>query len=261
MTNHSFKGKQTVTLDARPKPIDIPLSQSAVLVIDMQNDFASKGGLFDRAGIDVSGIKAVVPPTARVLANARDAGVPVVYVKYGLRPDLLDLFDRDSPLRDRFMGYGIGSSALSADGREGRIAIRDTWNTDIVDELAPLPGEATVYKHGYSAFHQTELDLVLRGLGVKYLFVVGCTTSVCVETAIREAHARDYACILLEDCTAEPIGHGAKGYIGVPGATASSGGANHDATLVIIQTLFGWVSNSKALKKALEMKLAIAIDA
>ena len=81
-----------------------------------------------------------------------------------------------------------------------------------------------------------------------------------VETAIREAHARDYACILLEDCTAEPIGHGAKGYIGVPGA-AASGGANHDASLVIIQTLFGWVSNSESVNKALETKQAIAVEA
>ena len=261
MTQYDSDCKLTVALDARPNPINFPLSQSAVLVIDMQNDFGSKGGLFDRAGIDIAGIRAVVPSTARVLASARAAGMPVVYVNYGLRPDLLDLFAPDSPLRNRFLSYGIGTPSKSADGRDGRIAIRDTWNTDVIDELKPEPGNPTVYKHGYSAFHQTELDVVLRGLGVKYLIVTGCTTSVCVETAIREAHARDYSCILIEDCTAEPIGHGAKGYIGVPGSVASSGGANYDATLVLIQSLFGWVSNSESVAKALEVKQAVAIQA
>ena len=109
MTENPSNGKLTVTLDARPKPIHFPLSQSAVLVIDMQNDFGSKGGLFDLAGIDVSSIRAIVSSTARVLANARLAGMPVVYVKYGLRPDLLDLFEPDSPLRDRFLSYGVGA--------------------------------------------------------------------------------------------------------------------------------------------------------
>jgi len=260
MTENPSNGELTVTLDARPKPIHFPLSQAAVLVIDMQNDFGSKGGLFDLAGINISGIGAIVPSTARVLAGARLAGIPVVYVKYGLRPDLLDLFEPDSPLRDRFLSYGVGASTQGADGREGRIAVRDTWNTDIINELTPEPGDPTVYKHGYSAFHETELDLVLRGLGVKYLIVTGCTTSVCVETAIREAHARGYCCILLEDCTAEPIGQGAKGYIGVPGSAASSGGANYDATLVLVQTLFGWVSNSESVTKALEVKQALAVQ-
>ena len=96
---------------------------------------------------------------------------------------------------------------------------------------------------------------------MKYLIVTGCTTSVCVETAIREAHARSYCCILLEDCTAEPIGQGARGYIGVPGSASSGGGANYDATLVLVQTAFGWVSNSESVIKTLEIKQALAIPA
>ncbi|MGH9627801.1 MAG: cysteine hydrolase [Bryobacteraceae bacterium] len=76
---------------------------------------------------------------------------------------------------------------------EGRILIRDTWNTEILDELKPEPRDIMVHKHGYSAFHETELDAVLKGLGVKWLIVTGCTTTVCVEIGIREAHSRDYA--------------------------------------------------------------------
>jgi ureidoacrylate peracid hydrolase len=104
------------------------------------------------------------------------------------------------------------------------------------------------------------LNSVLKGLGIKYLVVTGCTTSVCVESTIRDAHARDYRCILLEDCTAEPIGRGAKGYIGVPGASKSSGGSNYEATLLLVQTVFGWVSNSESVIKAFDVGPAVATE-
>ena len=246
----------SVTLDARPQPITLPISQTAVLVVDMQNDYLTKGGLFDHAGIDVSGLRGGIATIAKVLASARSAGVPIVYIKAAWRPDLSDLFQPGSPLRARFLAYGIGKSVHTPDGRESRIGIRDTWNSDIVEELKPEPGDNVVYKHSYSAFHETELDAVLRGLGVKYLIVTGGTTSVCVECAIRDAHARDYSCVLLEDCTAEPIGQGAKGYIGVPGAGNMSGGSNHEASLLLIQTVFGWVSNSESVANAFDARRA-----
>jgi ureidoacrylate peracid hydrolase len=255
----SGHNRLSVTLAARPQSIKLPLSKTAVLVVDMQNDFGVKGGLFERAGINLSGIRATIPPTARVLASARSIRVPVVYIKVGLRPDLSDLY-QPGPLRDRWLAYGVGASTRSPDGRESRFLIRDTWNTDIVEELKPERGDIEVYKHGYSGFHETELDAVLKGLAVKYLIVTGCTTSVCVETTIRDAHSRDYYCILLEDCTAEPIGHGAKGYIGVPGAGNTAGGANYDATLVLVQTLFGWVSNSESVVNAFDVKQALAMQ-
>ena len=116
-------------------------------------------------------------------------------------------------------------SRCSLFGRpESLIQIRDTWNTDIVPEFAPQPGDPIVYKHRSSAFHETELDAVLNQLGATHLIVTGGTTSVCVESTIRDAYSRDYSCILLEDCTAEPIGRGAHGYLGVPGRESSPGG-------------------------------------
>lgn len=238
-----------ITLDSRPQPIEMPLSKTAVLVVDMQNDYGSVGGLFARNGIDISGIRKLIDPISRVLASAHRAGVPVVYTKAALRPDLLDLFEPGSPLRDRWLAYGAGAPAQAPDGRPSRVLIRDTWNTDVIDELKPEPGDIEVYKQGYSAFHETELDAVLKSLGVRYLIVTGCTTSVCVESTIRDAHARDYYCILLEDCTAEPVGERAAGYIGVPGGT--SGGSNYEATLLLVQTIFGWVSNSESAIRAL----------
>ena len=252
---------RTIMLEARPQPIELNLQETAVLVSDMQNDFSLKGGHFDCLGIDLSGIHATIAPTARVLASSRSAGLSVIYIKWGLRPDLSDLYRPGSPLRQRWLSLGVGRSTVTPDGRHGRRGIRDTWNSEIVEELKPEPRDIVVHKHHYSAFHETELDAVLRGLGIRYLIVTGCTTSVCVESTIRDAHSRDYACILLEDCTAEPIGYGAKGYIGAPDARShTTGGSNYEATLLLVQTLFGWVSDSESVVNALSAKEVAVIQ-
>ena len=94
---------QVVTLDAKPGPISIDPAKTAVVVVDMQNDFGSKDEMFDRAGIDISGIQEAVAPTARVLASARHAGIKIVYLKMGYRPDLSDLGSPDAPNRVRHL--------------------------------------------------------------------------------------------------------------------------------------------------------------
>jgi ureidoacrylate peracid hydrolase len=124
------------------------------------------------------------------------------------------------------------------DGTEGRILVKDTWNTAILPELTPHEGDVVVSKHRYSGFYETALDERLRELGVASLIFVGATTSVCVESTLRDAMYRDYQCLLLEDCTAEPIGFG----------LARS---NHEASLLTIELLFGWVSTSDQFMTAL----------
>jgi ureidoacrylate peracid hydrolase len=119
--------------------------------------------------------------------------------------------------------------------------VRDTWNTDILPDLAPKAEDIVLYKHRFSGFYQTELDAILKRLGVKYLIITGCTTSVCVESTIRDAMFRDYSCVLLADCTGEPIGH-------------DSPRSNHEASLLVIQTLFGWVSGSDEIVRAFELQ-------
>ena len=89
--------RRTVALDATPGPLEIDLSATAVLVVDMQNDFGGAGGMFDRAGIDISVVRRAIAPTARVVAAARAARVPVVYVKEELRADLSDVGAEGSP--------------------------------------------------------------------------------------------------------------------------------------------------------------------
>jgi ureidoacrylate peracid hydrolase len=173
-----------------------------------------------------------------VLAAARGAGLKVIYLKMEFRPDLSDVGTTSSKNAAVHQAVGVGQTVAGPDGRPSRVFIRNTWNTHIVDELAPEPSDIIVPKHRFSGFYETDLDLILRGLGVKYLVFTGCTTSVCVESTLRDAMFRDYCCLLLADCTAEPIGSG------LPRS-------NHDASLLVTEIAFGWVSDSGALLRAL----------
>jgi ureidoacrylate peracid hydrolase len=231
---------RVVTIEAKPGPIPIDAAKTAVIVVDMQNDFGAEGGMFDRAGIDISGIQKAVGPTIRVLASARTAGVKIIYLKMGYRPDLSDLGAPDSVNRARHLRLGVGQTVRAPDGRESRILIRDTWNTDILPQLRPHADDLIVYKTRFSGFYETDLDARLRKMGIKHLIVTGCTTSICVESTVRDAMFRDYLCVLLADCMNEPIGHG------LPRS-------NHDASLLAVEVLLGWVSDSAEFIKALEL--------
>ena len=131
---------RTVSVEAKPEPITIDLTMTAALVVDMQNDFAAKGGMFERAGMDISITRAAIAPTARALAAIRQAGIGVIYLKMGFRPDLSDLGPPGSPNRIKHLPGQVGTTVTAPDGRESRILIRDTWNTDILDELKPKAG-------------------------------------------------------------------------------------------------------------------------
>jgi len=231
-------GSRLITLDARPEPVRIEAGRAAVLVVDMQNDFGAEGGMFDRAGIDIAPIRRAVEPTAQALAVARAAGLPVVYIVMQFRPDLSDAGAPDSPHWIKHARLGLGAEVPAPDGRAGRVLVEGTWNTEILPALAPRPGDLVVPKQRYSGFFETDLDSILRAQDVRHLVVTGCTTSVCVESTVRDAMFRGYHCVVLEDCTGEPIG------AGLPRS-------NHEASLLVIQRLFGWVSDSERFAAAL----------
>lgn len=201
-------------IQARPEPVDLDPARTAMLVIDMQNAFGSPGGMFDRAGVPIASIQQAVAPTRAAIAAARQAGLKIIYLKVGYQADLSDL--------PAHMGNLDG--ALT----------RDEWGSDILDELTPAPDDTVMYKTSFSGFYQTELDDFLRAAGITHLIVTGCTTSICVESTVRDAFFRDYHCIVLEDCTAEPIG-------------ANLSRSNHDATLLLIERVFGSVSTAADL--------------
>ena len=234
-----------LAVEARPGPMSLEPKRTAVIVVDMQNDFGSEGGMFARAGIDISGIRGAVAPTAKVLAAARRAGMPVVYLKMAFRPDLSDAGAPDAPNWIKHLPLRAGDAVLAPDGTPSRILIRDTWNTDILADLTPEPGDIVLYKHRFSGFYGTDLDEVLRSRSISSLVFTGCTTSVCVESTLRDAMYRDYRCLLLEDCTAEPIG------AGLPRS-------NHEASLLAVQILFGWTTQSDDLIAALKGQRASA---
>jgi ureidoacrylate peracid hydrolase len=229
---------RSITLEAKPAPLTLDTAATAVLVVDMQNDFGAKGGMFERAGIDISVIRSAIRPTAKVLTAARQAGIKVIYLKMGYRPDLSDLGAPDSVNRARHLHMGVGKPVRAPDGSESRILIRDTWNTEILDELTPQAGDVVLYKTRFSGFYRTDLDATLQRAGIKHLIVTGCTTSICVDSTVRDAMFRDYSCVLLADCMNEPIGHD------LPRS-------NHEASLLTIEVLFGWVSTSEHFNKAL----------
>jgi ureidoacrylate peracid hydrolase len=195
-----------ITIDAKPEPITVDVAHAAVIVVDMQNDFCSHGGLLHRAGVNIFTVQKAIEPTQKVLGTARDAGMKIVYLKMGFRPDLSNLGEPNSPNRVRHLLFGVGQTCTAPDGTQGRFLVRGTWNTDVIDELRPQPEDIALYKHRFSGFYQTELEDVLRKSGIKDLIFAGCTTSVCVDSTIRDAMFRDYRCALLADCTGEPIG-------------------------------------------------------
>jgi ureidoacrylate peracid hydrolase len=225
---------------ARPSPLQIHTDRTAVVVVDMQNDFASAGGAFDRAGIDVRGIQAIVAPTATLLDTARAAGMLIVYLKMGFQPDLSDSGAPDSPTWLKHLRLQAGAEVVAPDGAPSRILIRDTWNTDIVDDLRPHDNDLVIYKNRYSGFYDTDLDEQLRARRIDTLIAVGATTSVCVESTVRDATFRDYRCLVVEDCTAEPIGSDAPR-------------TNKDASLTVLELLFAWITDSAAVADALRL--------
>jgi len=226
---------QTMEIQAIPAPVEIDLARTAVLVIDMQNAFGSPDGMFAKAGIGIRGIQAAVAPTRAAVEAARRAGMKIVYLKMGFMPDLSDLGAEDVPNGQLFLHLGVKDGVLT----------RDEWGTDILDELTPGDDDTVVYKTRFSGFYRTDLDDLLKASGIKHLIVTGCTTSICVESTIRDAFFRDYHCVVLKDCTAEPMG-------------ASLSRSNHEATILLVERIFGSVSTSTAFINALHATEAIA---
>jgi ureidoacrylate peracid hydrolase len=227
-----------VSINAKPGRFAFDPRSTAVIVVDMQHDFASPAGMFGRGGLPLEGIGAVVEPTRRVLSAARAAKIPVVYLAMQFEADLSNLGPENSVSRTRHLSWGVGETVDAPDGSTGRVLVQDTWNTRIIEELAPEPGDVVVPKHRYSGFFETELDAILRRQGVTSLIFTGCTTSICVESTLRDAYYRDYACLLLTDCCAEIVG-------------STEVRTNHDATLMLIEGNFGWTSESVQFTNAI----------
>ncbi len=166
----------------------------ALVVIDMQRDFAEPGGFGASLGNDVSRVVAIVPTVKKLIEGFRAAGLPVIHTMECHRPDHSDL---PHAKRNR----GNPKIRIGDEGPMGRVLIAGEPGTAILDELAPLPGEIVIEKPGKGAFYATGFGDHLKSIGAAQLVFAGVTTEVCVQTTMREANDRGYECLLAEDAT------------------------------------------------------------
>lgn len=212
-------------LAARPRPLALEPARTGLVVVDMQNAFVEPGGMFDLAGLDITGARGVVGAVRRLLDAARPAGVRVVYLQIGYRPDLADAGGPASPHWHKELALVLMRERPEL---AGRLLVHGTWDFAIVDELEPEPGDLVVPKARYSGFAGTPLDSLLRAAGLTHLLFAGIATNVCVESTLRDAFCHEYWPVLVADATMAA---------GPPGV--------QEATVWNVETFFGSVTRTE----------------
>jgi ureidoacrylate peracid hydrolase len=163
---------------------------AALLVIDMQNGFVHPDGSTITINGPLPNVDKVIAETASLLEEARGRGLPVIYTRHQFRKDFLD-----APPKLLEM-FPTGVKPL----------VEGTWDAAVLDELAPADGDTMIDKNRFDAFLYTDLEIVLRALGVKKLLVTGVVTNVCVESTVRSGQQRDFVMTVASDCTAAAAG-------------------------------------------------------
>jgi ureidoacrylate peracid hydrolase len=168
---------------------------TAVIVIDVQNDFVSPGGAFERTGEDVTMGQAILPRIVGLIQAARENKVPVIFITS------IYTTDDSRYLSDVF----LHQMKRKRTGRyfEVPVCSPSSWGAQLAPGLEVLAQDTVVLKHRYSAFINTDLELRLRSQGVRTLLITGVSTSVCVESTTRHAHFLDYYNVILSDCCAD----------------------------------------------------------
>lgn len=238
---HDAQGRHGgVILPARPEPIAFDPAATALIVVDVQNAYASPGGYLDLAGFDVSGTGPVIARIARAVAAARAAGIPVLWFQNGWDPAYVEAGGPGSPNWHK-------SNALKTMRRRpemnAQLLAKGSWDYALVDALKPEPGDIVLGKPRYSGFYNTPLDSMLRARGVNTLVFTGIATNVCVESTLRDGYHREYFGIVLAD------------------ATHQAGPRSlHEGALANIETFFGWVSDVASFEAALRAQTRAAAE-
>jgi len=217
------QAEDALTLTARPEPIRLSARDTAVVVIDMQNAYASPGGYLDLAGFDISGADRVIAQTARVLQTARRAGMPVIFFQNGWDADYVEAGGPGSP---NWHKSNALKTMRARPALKGQLLARGGWDYALVEALKPEPGDIVLHKTRYSGFFNSQLDSVLRSRGVRHIVFVGIATNVCVESTLRDAFFLEYFGVMLEDATHQ-----------------AGPEFLQKASLFNIESFFGWVSS------------------
>jgi ureidoacrylate peracid hydrolase len=215
----SQRKRMLTTLEAKVLP-----THTALLVIDMQNDFCAPGGMMDKEGLDLAAVQVLTQRLPAFIEVARAAGVLVTFVRNVYTTDanwyLSDVWLEQAQRRR------VGSYI------ERPVCSPGSWNGDFCGEVRPREGDPVITKHRFSAFHNTDLNLVLRSHGVRSVVLTGVATNVCVETTARDAFMNDYYVVFVKD------------------GSATYSEAEHAATLATIDRYFGQVVSMADLRVA-----------
>jgi len=218
---------------AAPQTVTVDLERTAIVVIDMQNDFCSQGGWVDHIGGDWRADRKPIKPLQKLLPALRGARVPVIWLNWGNRPDLANMPPNQIHIYKRTgTGVGLGDPLP---GKGAPVLQKDSWAAAVVDELEQQPQDIRVDKHRISGFWDTPLDSILRNLGTRTILFTGVNTDQCVLHSLTDASFLGYGCLLVEDCCA-----------------TNSPDFCTQATLWNVKQCFGFVTNSSKILQALK---------
>lgn len=192
----------------RDEALVVAPRRTAVLVVDMLNEFCKEGG-----AMVLPGYEALIEPQTRLIAAARAAGAPVVFV--------VDTHRRNMRREREF-------------AKRTPHCIEGEWGCQVIDELAPREDDIFVVKRRYSGFFNTDLDLTLKDMAVDTVIVIGVVTNICVRSTVHDAFFHGYQVVVPEDCV------------------AATGPREQESSLYDIATHFGFVSDATEVAAALE---------
>jgi len=221
-----------ITVETENRIVTFDLARTAIIIVDMQNDFCHPDGWLAHIGVDVTPARRPIAPLAKLLPLLRHASVPVIWLNWGNRPDRLNL----SPAllhvyNPTGAGVGLGDP-LPKSG--ARVLEFGSWATAIVEGLTVEPTDIHVAKYRMSGFQDTMLDSILRNLNVTTLLFAGVNADQCVLCTLQSANFLGYDCFMIEDCTA-----------------TTSPDYCMAATIYNVRQCFGFVIGSEALAAGL----------
>jgi ureidoacrylate peracid hydrolase len=198
----------------------------ALLVIDVQNGFVSKGGSYDLLGMDTSHYREIIPKIRDLINLCKNVRIPIFYTQAVRESSGIDLLTRSHKILPKSREERI---------KKKPICVRETWDAEIIDEIKPSEGDHVVIKRRDSAFHDTEIAVWLRSLKIDTLIFCGIDTSICVETSLRDAFNIGYDIVLISD------------------ATASNNKKHYESTLENVKGYYGIVMDMKELDQSLPL--------